>query len=138
VTAPFAPEINRLRRRLRGVPSSALRRTLENELEALGTAALAADNTGQYIAVNGGASTLTGYSRAELLRMSVRDLTPAMRQDLSSDLWNRFIQAGTQAGEYVLQRKDGSPIGVHYAAFASVVPGVHVSVLQEIELPSSI
>ena len=100
--------------------------------------ALAADNTGRYIAVNAAAQTLTGYSRDELLRMSVKDLTPAMRHDTAGELWNRFIQAGSQAGDYVLVPKHGSPIAVHYAAYASVAPGVHISLFEPLEVPSSI
>ena len=103
--------------------------TLQESLEALQVSALAADNTGRYVAVNSYATTLTGYSRAELLQMSVKDLTPAMRQDTAGALWQRFIQAGAQSGDYVLERRDGAPVNVHYAAYASVAPGVHVSVL---------
>jgi PAS domain S-box-containing protein len=103
--------------------------TLQESLEAFPVSALAADNTGRYVAVNSLATTLTGYTRGELLRMSVKDLTPAMRQDASGELWQRFIQAGAQSGDYVLERRDGSPVNVHYAAYASVAPGVHVSVL---------
>lgn len=138
MTAPHAPTINRLRRRLRGLPYATMVAALQESLEALGVSAVAADNTGRYIAVNEQATVLTGYSRAELLRMTVKDLTPAMRQDLASDLWPRFIHAGAQSGDYVLQRKDGSPVGVHYAAYASVAPGVHISLLMPIEIPSSL
>jgi PAS domain S-box-containing protein len=138
VTRPFAADINSLRRRLRGVPSTALLQALRTHLENVHAAALAADNTGRYIAANAQAEALTGYTRQELLGMTVRDLTPAMRHDDAGELWRRFIQAGSQAGDYVLQRKDGTPVGVHYAAYASVAPGVHVSVLAPLELPSSI
>jgi PAS domain S-box-containing protein len=103
--------------------------TLHESLEALPVSALAADNTGRYVAVNSHATTLTGYTREELMQMSVKDLTPAMRQDTSGALWQRFIQAGAQSGDYVLERRDGAPVNVHYAAYASVAPGVHVSVL---------
>ena len=82
--------------------------------------------------------SMTGYSRDELLKMSVQDLTPEMRQDAAGLLWNRFIQAGTQAGDYVLVRKNGSPVAVHYAAYASVAPGVHVSLLTPTDLASGI
>jgi PAS domain S-box-containing protein len=138
VTAPFAPGISHLRRRLRGLPHSTLLRTLQQSLEELPVSALAADNTGRYVAVNAAALALTGYARDELLKMSVQDLTPEMRQDAAGLLWNRFIQAGTQAGDYVLVRKDGSPVPVHYAAYASVAPGVHVSLLTPTELPSGL
>ena len=138
VTAPYAADINALRRRLRGVPSSAIVQTVRGFVDTFRAAALAADNTGRYIAANERAAALTGYSCSELLGMTVKDLTPAMRQDAAGELWPKFIQAGWQAGDYVLQRKDGSPVGIHYSAYASVAPGVHVSVLTPLEVPSSI
>ena len=138
MTAPYASDINALRRRLRGLSPAAISQTLRTFLASFRAAALAADNTGRYIEANELAAALTGYSRAELLRMSVKDLTPPMRQDVASELWPKFIQAGSQAGDYVLQRKDGAPVGVHYSAYASVAPGVHISVLTPLEVPSSI
>ncbi len=107
--------------------------TLQQSLEELNVSALAADNTGRYVAVNTHASALTGYSRAELLQMAVKDLTPALRHDPSGELWRQFIQAGAQSGDYVLERRDGALVTVHYAAYASVAPGVHVSVLTPLE-----
>ena len=132
------PDLIRLRRRLRGVPPATLFQTLQEQLETFDVAAIAADNTGRYVAANTRMSELTGYSRADLLRLQVKDITPAMRHDLAGNLWNRFIQNGTQTGEYVLLRKDGTPIGVQYAAYASVAPGVHLSLVTPLELPSSI
>lgn len=138
VTAPYAPDVNRLRRRLRGLPHSILFQTLQELLETWSVPALAADNSGRYVAANPAVATLTGYSRDELLRMSVKDLTPAMREDTAAELWKRFIQTGSQSGDYVLVRKDGAPVSVHYAAYASVAPGVHISVLAPLDVPSSI
>jgi PAS domain S-box-containing protein len=138
VTATHAPEINRLRRRLRGLPHSTLLQTLQEELDQFDVAALAADNTGRYVAANRRATELTGYRHDELLHMTVKELTPAIRQDAAGELWQRFIHAGMQAGDYVLERKNGETVAVHYAAFASVAPGVHVSLLSPLELPSSI
>jgi PAS domain S-box-containing protein len=136
VTAPHAPFVNRLRRRLRGLPYATMIGALQESLEALDVSALAADNTGRYVAANARATALTGYSRGELLQMSVRDLTPAMRHDASGELWRRFIQAGAQSGDYVLERRDGTSVSVHYAAYASVAPGVHVSVLTPLGMAS--
>jgi PAS domain S-box-containing protein len=128
--------MNRLRRRLRGLPHAAMIAALQESLDEFGVSALAADNTGRYVAANAHASALTGYSRAELLQMSVKDLTPAMRQDASGELWRNFIQTGAQAGDYDLERKDGVPVRVHYAAYASVAPGVHVSLLTPHDMAS--
>jgi PAS domain S-box-containing protein len=110
---------------------------LQRSLEELQVTALAADNTGRYVAVNAQATTLTGYTRSELLQMAVKDLTPAFRHDESGDVWRRFIQAGAQSGDYVLERRDGASVTVHYAAYASVAPGVHISVLTPLGAASS-
>jgi PAS domain S-box-containing protein len=122
------------------LPHSALVQTLQALIEELPFATLAADNTGRYVAANTAATTLTGYSHDELLRLTVKDLTltPSMQQEPFGEVWKRFIQSGSQAGDYVLVRKDGATVAVHYAAFASVAPGVHVSMLTPLELPSSI
>jgi PAS domain S-box-containing protein len=139
VVAPLnSPELSQLRRRLRGLPHPTLLHTLQEQLDAFPCAALAADNTGRYVAANISATELTGYSRDELMQMSVKDLTPPMRHGATSDLWSKFIQTGTQVGEYLLMRKDGTPVGVKYEAYASVAPGVHLSVLTALEMPSSI
>jgi len=111
---------------------------LQEQLDTFNVAALAADNISRYVAANVKASEVTGYTRAELLDMVVSDLTPPMRHDSAGELWNRFIQSGTQTGEFVLVRKDGSRLGVHYAAYASVAPGVHLALLTPLEVPSSI
>jgi PAS domain S-box-containing protein len=138
VTLRYSPDLNQLRRRLRGLPASTLLHVLQERLDTFNVAALAADNTGRYVAANPKASELTGYTRAELLKMDVTDLTPTIRHAKAGDLWNRFIQAGTQAGEYLLLRKNGTSVDVHYAAYASVAPGVHLSLLTPLEIPSSI
>ena len=137
MTLPFTSGINDLRRRLRGLPHSSLLRTLQEVLDQLPVSALAADNTGRYVAANTLASTFTGFSRDELLKMSVKDLVPALRHD-TGEGWNRFIQCGSLAADYLLVCKDRAPLAVRYTAYASVAPGVHVSLLTPLELPSSI
>jgi PAS domain S-box-containing protein len=133
VNAVQSPDLNLLRRRLRGLPHAALVQSLQEQLDGFPVAAIAADNTGRYVAANARVSEMTGYSRAELFRLHVRDLTPSMRQEDVGSLWNHFIQSGTQSGEYVLQRKDGDTIRVRYAAYASVAPGVHLSLLMPLD-----
>jgi PAS domain S-box-containing protein len=130
--------VNQLRRRLRGLTGTKLLEALQEQLETIDVAALAADNVGRYIAANEKVSQLTGYPRSELVGMLISDLTPALRQTMAGELWSRFIQSGSQSGEFVLMGRDGTPIGVHFAAYASVAPGVHVSFLTPLELPSSI
>lgn len=138
VASRHTPDLNQLRRRLRGLQHAALLQSLQEQLETFQVAAIAADNSGRYVAANTKVCHLTGYSRAELLRLHVRDVTTAKRRDVADDLWKRFIHTGSQTGEYVIQRKDGTTVAVEYAAYASVAPGVHVSLLTPLEEPSSI
>jgi PAS domain S-box-containing protein len=114
---------------LRGKHDSDLRAALTRELERLDAAALAADNSMRYIAVNSHACALTGFSSAELLTMTVMDSTPLPRPEEGRQLWQQFIAHGLQRGVYDLRRKDGTMVTVRYWAYASVAPGVHISLL---------
>ena len=92
-------------------------------------AVLLADNTGRYVGANSAAAQLTGYSRRELLSLSVFDITPAADEKDNALLWRAFLAVGRQAGEIVLRRKDGSLVTGSYIAASHVIPGVHVSII---------
>ena len=92
-------------------------------------AVLLADNTGRYVGANTAAARLTGYSRKELLSLSVFDITPAGDEKDNALLWRAFLGIGRQAGEIVLRRKDGSLVTGSYVAASHVIPGVHVSII---------
>ena len=72
---------------------------------------------------------LTGYSRSELLRMSVWDLTPQPEKSLGMTAWKGFLQTGEQRGAYPLARKDGTVVRTVYFAVAHVLPNLHLSAL---------
>ena len=90
-------------------------------------ATLVADDQGRYVAANDAACRLLGYTREELLRLSVWDLTPDPHEVEGLILWKDFIELGVQAGVYWLARKDGSMVEVAYQARANVAPRRHVS-----------
>jgi PAS domain S-box-containing protein len=92
-------------------------------------ALLVANNSGHYVDVNALATELTGYSRAELLRMSVWDLTPDGSAAAGRAMWRKFIAAGQMTGKYPLCRKDGTKVRADFRAWANVLPGLHVSAL---------
>jgi PAS domain S-box-containing protein len=114
---------------LRGKHDSELLASLHRELERLDAAALAADNSTRYIAANGPARALTGFSNAELLKMTVMDATPLPRTAEGRKRWQDFIAQGVQRGVYELRRRDGTTLRVRYWAYASVAPGVHISLI---------
>jgi PAS domain S-box-containing protein len=97
------------------------------------TADLIADDRGRYVDCNELACELLGYSREELLKLSVWDLTPEGNEVDGLVLWQDFIHAGAQAGIYWLVRKDGSLVEVEYRAVANATPGGHLSRLTPID-----
>jgi PAS domain S-box-containing protein len=123
----FAAEIQRLGAIMRRADPHATE--IAARLERFDAAVLVADDDGRYVAANERASQLTGYTRAELLTLTVADLTPVAHTPEFHTLWREFIAAGTQKGPYQLQRRDGSVVLVDYAAWANVAPGRHVTVL---------
>jgi PAS domain S-box-containing protein len=90
------------------------------------------DDQGCYVDANMAACTLTGYSRSELLRLSIFDLAAPAAHDNQSRVWNAFIDLGTRFGEFMLLRKDGSGVLIEFYAMARITPGVHLSVLRDI------
>lgn len=100
-----------------------------DELASIPAAILIADDKGRYIDANDRAVDLTGYSRAELLRMSVWQLTPNVRLGLGRRLWRDFLARGRMSGTYLLKTKTGKIVTARYFAAANVLKGVHVSAL---------
>jgi PAS domain S-box-containing protein len=125
----FSAEINRLRASLRGHQGDDLIATVRREVERLPAAAMVADNSQRYVAANVAAQVLTGYSEAELVGLTVMDLTPRPNTEDRRRLWETFIGQGGQRGEYELVPKAGPRKHVRYWAFASVAPGLHISLI---------
>jgi PAS domain S-box-containing protein len=92
-------------------------------------AMLVANNRGRYVDANAAAVVLTGYTRAELLRSSVWDLTPPARHGAGKALWRAFLSRQRMSGRYPLRRKSGRIVEARYVAIADVLPGLHVSAL---------
>jgi PAS domain S-box-containing protein len=103
--------------------------TLLEQAADMPVALLIANNSGRYVDVNGPATQLTGFTRRELLRMSVWDLTPGPSVAAGRRMWQEFLRAGRMAGIYPICRKDGSTVAADFRAWADVLPGVHVSAL---------
>ena len=95
-------------------------------------AVLLADNTGRYIGANAAAAELTGFSRRELLTLSVFDITPPPDEKDIALLWRAFLRTGRQEGDIVIHRRDGSQVTGRYMAVTNVIPGVHASVMAKV------
>lgn len=94
---------------------------------------LVADDRGNLVDADEATFRLLGYTREELLQMSIWDLTPGGNELDGLMLWQDFIKAGTQTGEYVLRTKGGRQLRFRYQARANVEPGRHESVLTPVD-----
>jgi PAS domain S-box-containing protein len=105
-----------------------LQALFDNALDAI----LMADEQMRFVDANPAACVLTGYDRAELLKLRVQDLTPHRNQSLLQELWQNLTSAGKLNGEYELQRKDGKLITVEFRAVANIVHGLHCAICHDI------
>ena len=110
------------------VSTDIYRAIFERSLDAI----LVADDEARLIDANPAAEQLTGYTRDELLRMRIFDLTLSELRHDTDAMWQAFLAEGSQFGPFDLQRKDGTRRRVHYRAAANVTPGAHVSMLRDL------
>ncbi|MDF2437782.1 MAG: domain S-box protein [Bacteroidota bacterium] len=97
--------------------------------EKTNDAIVLADDSGNYVQVNPAAAKMLGYSLQELTGMNTADLISGRQTD---ELWNEFMQDGSQTGAIELVRKDGSLVICHYNASSNILPGLHLSILTDI------
>jgi len=76
-------------------------------------AVFVADETGAYVAANRYACELLGYSRDQLLKLRVHDVT--VEADVGAH-YTRFVNERRERGTVTLRRKDGSTFPFRYAA----------------------
>ncbi|MBN1696389.1 MAG: PAS domain S-box protein [Spirochaetales bacterium] len=91
------------------------------------------DDHARHIEVNPAACELTGYSKQELLSMTVWDtLMGGTKNEASENEWGRFHRMGSIRGERILIRKDGTTAEFEFNATSNILPGVHCAVLRDI------
>jgi len=105
-----------------------LQAIFENTLDAI----LLADGDQRFVEANPAACQMLGYTRQELLQMNLPDITSPEDRELANDLWRQFLATGGLRGEYTILCKDGTSLEVEYRAVANALPGLHLSLLQDI------
>ncbi|HEX8237783.1 MAG TPA: PAS domain S-box protein [Abditibacteriaceae bacterium] len=93
---------------------------------------LLADDQGLYVDANPAACEFTGYSREELLRLTVWNLTPESKREVGPESWQQFLSVGKLSGEYTILCKDGAERETEFRAVANVVPGIHLTAIRDI------
>lgn len=106
-----------------------LQTRLKAIFEKTNDAIMLADDSGNYVQVNPAAAKMLGYSQQELTGMNPTDIISGRQTD---ELWNEFMQDGSQTGAIELVRKDGSLVICHYNATSNILPGLHLSILTDI------
>ena len=93
---------------------------------------LVADENMHYLAASDAACELLGYSREELLSLTVPDLVVETN---ASELYDEFIRDHGQSGKITLRCKDGRSLDAHYDARQTEVGGLpyYVSVISTVE-----
>jgi PAS domain S-box-containing protein len=100
----------------------------ENALDAI----VVFDNEGRYVDANPAAAELLGYSRTELLSMTISDVTPPEERESMPDDWRTFRERGLFSDEYQLLCKDGSLRDVEFRSVANILPGVHLGIGRDV------
>lgn len=67
-----------------------------------------ADETGNYLEVNDAASTLTGYSKDELLKMTVSDIFEEELSKDGEDFFRKLLKTGKSKADLFFSHKNGS------------------------------
>jgi len=67
-----------------------------------------ADETGRYVEVNKAACRITGYSKEELLKMSISDVLPEESLEDGLALFRKMVKAGTSKDELMFKHKNGT------------------------------
>ena len=84
-------------------------------------AVFVADDDRRYLAVNEYACRLLGYTRDELLGLTVTDV--AVNAGAGDD-YDEMLQSGSHTGLTILRRKDGRELPMHFRAGETVVGGM--------------
>jgi PAS domain S-box-containing protein len=69
-----------------------------------------------YVDVTYGVCELLGYSRSDLLKMSIDDVTAPVMRSKTAPLFQQYLADGRLQGEYILLHRDGREIPITYTA----------------------
>lgn len=90
------------------------------------------DDEGHYIDVNQAAAKLFGYSREELLRMKVGDLTPGENREDLKAIWREVFAGASIQTIHVGATKGGDRLILKLQTLGHVTPGLNYSIIHDI------
>jgi len=116
------------------LPLSDRARHIANGTDETMISVLVADDSAHYVEANSAVCALSGYSREQLLQMSIWDLSADDVVERGQRAWKRFLRDGRFEGSYRIRRSTGEYITIRCMAAANVVPGLHVSTMAPAKL----
>ena len=109
----------------RFTPDGTAQERVRTLIDRLQMAVLVLDEQGRYVAVSPGASTLMGYSRSELLTMSIFD--SALGVDLPiARHWQDFLADQPSSSETIIRDRRGNRLNIQ-TAFETILPGLYAT-----------
>jgi PAS domain-containing protein len=108
-------------------PDERAQERVRSLIDRLQVAILALDTDGHYVAVSRGASTLTGYARAELIGKSIFDTGLALNPRVSEG-WQQFLDRKESVAKTILPDRGGNVVSIQ-TEFATILPGLHAAAL---------
>jgi len=105
-----------------------LQALFENALDAI----LLFDDQGRYVDANPAATDLLGYDRAELLTMTVMQVSPPGYRAQASEALRALAEHGKYSAEYRVLRKDGTVRDAEFRSVANILPGLHLAIVRDV------
>lgn len=90
------------------------------------------DGNGRYVDANPAACAFLGYSREQLLGMTLWDVTPPELRPRIPELMKQFLSEGILSGQYTLVCKNGATRVAEFRSVANIVPGLHLGIHRDI------
>jgi PAS domain-containing protein len=106
-------------------PDEGAQERVRSLIDRLQVAILALDTEGHYVAVSRGASTLTGYARAELIGKSIFDTGLTLNPRVSAG-WEEFLARKQCAAKTIMLDRSGNVVSIQ-TEFVTILPGLHVA-----------
>jgi len=96
-------------------------------------AVLVADSEGTFMAANHAAGELVGRPTADLIGLTVADVTAPGQDGLVDGMWHDFLARGSMSGSYHLQTSSGIETVTYDARAHHPIPGYFTSRLRPAE-----
>ncbi|MDB5384903.1 MAG: hypothetical protein JWM11_549 [Planctomycetaceae bacterium] len=90
------------------------------------------DQSGRYVEGNPAACKLLGYSRDELVQLTIWDVTPVETRQRIHQLLELLLSDGSLSGEITVLCKSGTTREVEFRSVANILPGLHLCAHRDI------